>query len=119
MPRSARRSMVAGASGSRLPGRTSTAVRYVPGGGRPATGQTSPQRPRPSEATPAPARAATPSLGSQNRCVKFELTVDLDRLTDDAAAELGRILRYWAGATKNLDLTRPQDRSRQSTTAPT
>jgi len=103
--------MVAGASGSRLPGRTSTAVRYVPGGGRPATGQTSPQRPRPSEATPTPAREATPSLGSQNRCVKFELTVDLDRLTHDAAAELGRILRYWAGATKNLDLTRPQEQA--------
>jgi hypothetical protein len=41
----------------------------------------------------------------------FELVVDLDRLTGDAAAELGRILRYWAGATKNLDLTTAQEQA--------
>jgi len=41
----------------------------------------------------------------------FELRVDLDRLTGDAADELGRILRYWAGATKKLDLTAPQEQA--------
>jgi hypothetical protein len=41
----------------------------------------------------------------------FELTVDLERLTGDAARELGRILRYWAGATKDLDLTTRQEQT--------
>lgn len=43
--------------------------------------------------------------------MKFELTVDLDHLTGEAAAELGRILRYWAGATRSLDLTTPQQQA--------
>ena len=52
-----------------------------------------------------------PSVGGQNWRVNFELTVDLDRLTNDPAAELGRILRYWAGAAKQLDLTTPQEQA--------
>jgi Spy/CpxP family protein refolding chaperone len=43
--------------------------------------------------------------------VKFELTVDLDRLIGDPAKELGRILRYWAGAAKQLDLTTQQEQA--------
>ena len=49
--------------------------------------------------------------GRQNRRVTFELTVDLDRLSGDPAQELGRILRYWAGAAKQLDLTTPQEQA--------
>jgi hypothetical protein len=41
----------------------------------------------------------------------FELTVDLDRLTGDPAQELGRILRYWAGSAKQLDLATPQQQA--------
>lgn len=37
--------------------------------------------------------------------VRFELTVDLDAVAGDPADELGRILRYWGGATTQLDLT--------------
>lgn len=37
--------------------------------------------------------------------MKFTLEVDLDAVTADPADELGRILRYWGGATKQLDLT--------------
>jgi len=37
--------------------------------------------------------------------MKFELTVDIDRLTGSPPQELGRILRYWASAIKGLDLT--------------
>lgn len=40
--------------------------------------------------------------------MKFELTVELDDVTGEPAAELGRILRYWGGSAKQLDLTRPQ-----------
>jgi hypothetical protein len=35
------------------------------------------------------------------------LDIDLDALTGDHATEIGRILRYWGGAMKQLDLTRP------------
>jgi hypothetical protein len=35
------------------------------------------------------------------------LDIDLDALTGDHATELGRILRYWGGAMKQLDLTQP------------
>jgi hypothetical protein len=56
------------------------------------------------------------AAGSQNRRVKFELTVDLDRLTGDPAEELGRILRYWAGAAKQLDLTTPQEQATYDST---
>jgi hypothetical protein len=40
--------------------------------------------------------------------MKFVLEVDLSHL-DDARAELGRILRYWAGAMKQLDNLSPGD----------
>jgi hypothetical protein len=38
--------------------------------------------------------------------VKFVLEVDLDAMAADGAAgkELGRILRYWAGAVQQVDL---------------
>lgn len=41
----------------------------------------------------------------------FTLRVELDRLgaPDSRAAELGRILRYWAGASKDLDLGQPSE----------
>ena len=37
----------------------------------------------------------------------LSLTIDTDKLPSDAAAEAGRILRYWAGALGQLDLTTP------------
>lgn len=46
--------------------------------------------------------------------MKFILEVDLDAgaVAHDPGTELGRILRYWGGATKDVDLTAagaPQD----------
>lgn len=35
------------------------------------------------------------------------LDIDLDALTGDPATELGRILRYWGGSMKQLDVTQP------------
>ena len=35
------------------------------------------------------------------------LDIDLDALSGDHATEIGRILRYWGGAMKQLDLTQP------------
>jgi hypothetical protein len=43
--------------------------------------------------------------------MKFELTVDIDNLTGKPADELGRILRYWAGAMKGLDLSARQEQA--------
>jgi hypothetical protein len=46
--------------------------------------------------------------------MRFVLTIDLDELTgdpDDTGAEVGRILRYWGGAAKDLDWTTPTTRS--------
>lgn len=37
--------------------------------------------------------------------MKFTLEVDLDTVTGDHTAELGRILRYWAGNLKHYDLS--------------
>lgn len=37
--------------------------------------------------------------------MKFILEVDMARLSGDADAELGRILRYWGGAMKQVELT--------------
>jgi hypothetical protein len=37
--------------------------------------------------------------------MRFVLEVDLDKLTGDANAEVARILRYWAGAVRQLELT--------------
>jgi hypothetical protein len=33
------------------------------------------------------------------------IDIDVDALSGEPAAEIGRILRYWAGAMKQLDLT--------------
>ena len=35
------------------------------------------------------------------------MEIDLDALTGDTEAELGRILRYWGGNLKYYDLTQP------------
>jgi hypothetical protein len=37
--------------------------------------------------------------------MKFILEVDMSRLSGEPDAELGRILRYWAGAMKQVELT--------------
>ncbi len=37
------------------------------------------------------------------------LDIDLDAVTGDPADEAGRILRYWGGAMKQLDLTTPAE----------
>jgi hypothetical protein len=41
--------------------------------------------------------------------MRLTFDIDLDALTGDHAVELGRILRYWAGAMKQLDLTQPAE----------
>ena len=40
--------------------------------------------------------------------MRFVLTVDLDRIAGTPADELSRILRYWGGAAKKLDVSQPQ-----------
>jgi hypothetical protein len=37
------------------------------------------------------------------------LDIDMHALTGDPATEVGRILRYWGGAMKQLDLTQPME----------
>lgn len=37
--------------------------------------------------------------------MQLRMEVDLEKLGDDQASELGRILRYWAGAVTQLDLS--------------
>ena len=44
-----------------------------------------------------------------NKAVRFTLEVELPDVADPRA-ELGRILRYWGGAMKQLDGLRPGDR---------
>lgn len=39
--------------------------------------------------------------------MRLTLEIDLDSLGSDAAAEAGRILRYWAGAMGQMDLSQP------------
>ena len=39
--------------------------------------------------------------------MRFTMDIDLDSLTGDTEAELGRILRYWGGNLKYYDLTQP------------
>ena len=43
--------------------------------------------------------------------MKLSLTIDLDALTGDTAAEVGRILRYWGGAAKQLDWSQPLEQA--------
>ena len=42
--------------------------------------------------------------------MKFILEVDLDKIDGDTGKELSRILRYWAGAMKQLPPLSPGDR---------
>lgn len=37
--------------------------------------------------------------------MRLEIEIDLDQLPEPKAKELGRILRYWGGATEQLDLS--------------
>lgn len=37
--------------------------------------------------------------------VRLTLEIDLDQLPDPKAEELGRILRYWGGVAKQIDLS--------------
>ncbi|AJE32645.1 hypothetical protein B842_03960 [Corynebacterium humireducens NBRC 106098 = DSM 45392] len=37
--------------------------------------------------------------------MRLTLSIDLDAVSDDPTAEVGRILRYWAGAVGQMDLT--------------
>ena len=46
-------------------------------------------------------------VGDTLACMRLTLDLDLDALGGDAAAEAGRILRYWAGAMGQMDLTQP------------
>jgi hypothetical protein len=39
--------------------------------------------------------------------MKLTIEIDLDQLPDPKPAELGRILRYWGGSAKQLDLSAP------------
>jgi hypothetical protein len=39
--------------------------------------------------------------------VKFTIEIDLQQLPDPKPDELGRILRYWGGAAKQIDLSNP------------
>jgi hypothetical protein len=50
-----------------------------------------------------------PAQSGRLTAVKFELTVDLDRVAGTRADELSRILRYWGGAAKKLDLSEAQE----------
>ena len=40
--------------------------------------------------------------------MKFVLNIDLEAIQGDHAAELGRALRYWGGAARQLDLSKEQ-----------
>ena len=37
--------------------------------------------------------------------MKLTIDIDLDAIADDPAGEAGRILRYWAGALSQMDLS--------------
>ncbi len=39
--------------------------------------------------------------------VKLTIEIDLEQLPDPKPDELGRILRYWGGAVKQIDLSNP------------
>lgn len=40
--------------------------------------------------------------------MKFVLQIDIEKIEGDPVTELGRALRYWGGAIKQLDLTAEQ-----------
>lgn len=39
--------------------------------------------------------------------MKLSIAIEIDDLPDEKGRELGRILRYWAGAMEQLDLDAP------------
>jgi hypothetical protein len=41
--------------------------------------------------------------------VRLSIDIDLASLPSDTAAEMGRILRYWAGALAQMDLSEPAE----------
>lgn len=41
--------------------------------------------------------------------VKLSIEIDLASMPSDTAAETGRILRYWAGAMDQMDLSTPAE----------
>lgn len=41
--------------------------------------------------------------------VKLTLTIDIDALSGEAGAEIGRILRYWGGSAKGIDWSQPME----------
>lgn len=41
--------------------------------------------------------------------MKITLEIDLDTVPEPRGAEVGRILRYWGGAAKDLDLQTPAE----------
>jgi hypothetical protein len=43
--------------------------------------------------------------------VTLTITIDIDRLPDPKGGELGRILRFWGGAAKQLDLSAPLEQA--------
>jgi hypothetical protein len=43
--------------------------------------------------------------------VRLTLEIDIDQLPEPKEQELGRILRYWGGAAKQLDLSAPLEQA--------
>jgi hypothetical protein len=43
--------------------------------------------------------------------MRLVIELDLDRLPKDRAREAGRILRYWAGALRQMDLAMPAEQA--------
>lgn len=41
--------------------------------------------------------------------MKLTIDIDLDAVSENTAPEVGRILRYWAGAVGQIDLTAPAE----------
>jgi hypothetical protein len=57
-----------------------------------------------------PVSAELPAL-CNHAAVKLTIDIDIDHLPEPKGAELGRILRYWGGAAKQLDLSAPLEQS--------
>lgn len=47
------------------------------------------------------------SLGGHDGRMRLVIDINLDAISGEQATEAGRILRYWAGALGQLDLTVP------------
>lgn len=48
-------------------------------------------------------------LPEQEDAMRLTLELDLSTVAEDPAGEAGRILRYWAGALRQIDLTAPAE----------